>query len=119
LSGGEEGAWVAAIVAGAELVAAPHLIDFEVASAVRGLTRGGVIGARRGELALASFARIRVLRCAARPLLHRIWELRGQIDAYDAAYVALAEQLDLPLVTTDARLSRAKGHSAEIIAFAG
>jgi len=93
------------------------LIDYEVASAVRGLALGGQIPPRRGAEALDALARMRMLRFAGRQLLRRVWEIRGQIDAFDAAYVALAERLQLPLITTDQRLGRSRGHGAEILAF--
>jgi predicted nucleic acid-binding protein len=58
-----------------------------------------------------------ISRTAHRPLLSRVWELRDAITAYDAAYVALAEQLDVPLLTCDAELDRANGHRAEIVVY--
>lgn len=117
LSQGDEGDWIAAIVAGSHVVAAPYLIDFEVVSALRGLALGGDVGARRGARALEDFGRLRIRRYPGRRLLQRAWELRGHVGAFDAAYVALAEWLGLPLVTTDRRLARSGGHRAEIIAF--
>lgn len=117
LSKRDEGDWVAALVAGSDGLIAPHLIDFEVASAVRGLTLGGAVPARRGAQALDDFARLRILRYEGKQLLQRMWQLRGHIDVFDAAYVALAERLQLPLITTDRRLARSRGHRAEVIAF--
>jgi len=60
-----------------------------------------------------------IRRYPATRLLERIWRLRGALSAYDAAYVALAEALDAPLVTTDRRLAQAEGHGARIEAFPG
>ena len=57
---------------------------------------------------------VRVTRYPHGPLVSRIWELRGNLTAYDAAYVALAEALDAPLITTDGRLARASGHRARV-----
>lgn len=58
--------------------------------------------------------RIRIERHANGPILHRIWRLRYNITPYDAAYIALAEWLDLPLITRDRRLANASGHAARI-----
>jgi predicted nucleic acid-binding protein len=60
-----------------------------------------------------------IVRYPATPLLERIWQLRDRLSPYDAAYVALAEALDLPLYTTDLRLARAGGHTADIVSFGG
>lgn len=57
---------------------------------------------------------LRLTRYSHTPLVARIWELRNNLTAYDAAYVALAEALDAPLVTTDAKLARASGHRARV-----
>jgi len=62
---------------------------------------------------------LRVRRYPATRMLERIWELRHVLTPYDAAYVALAEALGLPLATTDRRLGRAPGHGVEILAFEG
>ena len=56
-------------------------------------------------------------RTAHRPLLPRVWELRDAITVYDAAYVALAEQFDVPLLTCDAKLGGSNGHRAEIVVY--
>ena len=64
---------------------------------------------RRASLALADLADIPLRRAPHLPLLARCWELRHNLTPYDAAYVALAEVLDVALVTADARLSRASG----------
>ena len=115
--------WVAEVrsrplcVAGADIVAAPDLIDYEVASAVRELALRGEIRAARGARALDDLAQTLIFRFAGTPLLRRIWEIRANVDAFDAAYVALAERLQLPLITTDRRLGRSRSHRAEIIAY--
>ncbi len=93
---------------------APHLIDLEVAHAVRRFHRAGVIGARRGSAALRDLRRLSLERYPHDILLPRVWQLRGSLSAYDAAYVALAETLSAPLLTLDARLARAGGHDATI-----
>ena len=96
-------------------VHAPHLLDYEVASALRGLVRGRQISPKRGHGALLGLTELDVTRYPAGLLLSRIWDLRGHLTAYDAAYVALAEVLAAPLLTTDERLARSSGHTAEIV----
>ena len=90
-------------------LAAPQLIDLETASVVRRQLHAGFLDARRAELALADLVDLPLHRASHRPLLARCWELRGNVTVYDAAYVALAELLDVVLVTADARLARAPG----------
>jgi predicted nucleic acid-binding protein len=90
-----------------EDLAAPELIDLEVTSALRGLLRVGKISEFRARLALADLRRLPLRRSSYQGLVTRCWELRDNLKAYDACYVALAELLGATLVTTDARLSRA------------
>jgi len=68
----------------------------------------------RAEEALRDFAAIAIVRYPAGGLTDRIWQLRLNMTVFDAAYIALAEALDIPLVTTDARLARAPGHRAKV-----
>ncbi len=94
---------------------APTLIDFEVVSAVRGLTLGGHLSAERAEDLLTDLDDLRIERWPAEdPLRRRAFQLRHNLSAYDAAYVALAEAIDCPLLTRDARLARSTGHGAQI-----
>lgn len=94
---------------------APTLLDFEVVSALRGLTLGGHLSPARAEDLLTDFDDLPVHRWApVDPLRRRAFALREHLSAYDAAYVALAEALDVPLVTRDVRLARARGHVASI-----
>ena len=92
-----------------EVLAVPHLADSEIAHALRAQVARGAITEQVGSLALEHWAQLGVSRFAARGLLGRVWELRENISAYDATYVALAETLDCQLLTADARLSRAPG----------
>lgn len=95
---------------------APALLDFEVLAALRGLTHGGHLSAARAEDALADFDDLTIERWPLpEPLRRRVFALRENLSAYDAAYVALAEALDCPLLTRDRRLARSSGHSASII----
>ena len=92
-----------------EQLAAPALIDLEVASVWRGLSRGGHLGARRVALALEDLRDLPIQRVEHTSLLVRCWELRDNLTIYDAAYVALAEALEAPLVTGDRRFARSTG----------
>lgn len=87
----------------------PHLIDTEVANAVRGHLRRGELDERSGWEILHTFRWLAIIRHGTFSMLDRVWELRHNLTTYDAAYVALAETLQCPLVTADARISRAPG----------
>ncbi len=93
---------------------APHLIDIEVAQVIRRYAANGDIDGDRGEAALTDLADFPLQRYPHAVLLRRVWELRHNLTAYDAAYVALAEALDAVLLTRDKRLSTAAGHHARI-----
>ncbi len=97
-----------------ETIAVPHLADSEVAHAVRAQVLRGRISADDAGATLAHWARLGLRRFAAVGLLPRIWELRENLTAYDATYVALAEGLACDLVTADARLAQAPGPSCAI-----
>lgn len=90
-----------------EELAAPELVDLEVTSALRGLLRVGKVDEGRAREALADLRDLSLRRASHRELLTRCWDLRDNLTAYDASYVALAELLGTTLVTADARLSRA------------
>ena len=93
---------------------APHLIDVEAAQVIRRYAANGEIGGERAREVLADLADLPLRRYPHDLLLPRIWELRGNLTASDAAYIALAEALDAPLLTRDQRLAAAPGHSARI-----
>lgn len=94
---------------------APTLLDFEVVSALRGLTLGGHLSSARARDALTDFDALSIQRWpSAAPLRLRAYTLRDNLSAYDAAYVALAEALQCPVLTRDARLARSSGHIVEI-----
>lgn len=99
----------------AEELHAPMLLDFEVVSALRGLTLGGRLTATRAEDLLGDLEDLPLRRwAAADPLRRRAFALRDNLSSYDASYVALAEALDCPLLTRDVRLARSAGHAAKI-----
>ncbi len=91
------------------VLTAPELIDLEVPSVLRRLLLSGHLPARRADQALSDLRDLPLRRAPHRTLLSRCWSLRENLTIYDAAYVALAEQLEAVLVTADARLSRAPG----------
>lgn len=88
---------------------APALIDVEVVHALRGRVRGGKLQARIAVQAIADLRRIPMERCDMLPLLDRVWQLRENLTAYDATFVALAEAFDAVLVTGDERLAKSTG----------
>lgn len=103
------------ILDSAESRHAPHLLDIEVAQVVHIYRLSGEIDDSRGNQMMGDFQDLPIDRHDHTFLLSRIWQLRGNFTAYDAAYVALAEALDAPLVTCDDRLAAAPGHGARII----
>jgi predicted nucleic acid-binding protein len=90
-------------------VHAPHLMDSEIASAIRRRVRAGRLDSRAGWELLERYRRLGITRHSTFPMFERMWELRDNLSAYDAAYVALAEALDCTLLTGDARISGAPG----------
>ncbi len=97
-----------------ETLHAPHLIDVEVAQVLRRYAATGQIDPERCRAALTDLGAFSLRRYPHDFLLPRIWELRDNLTAYDAAYVALAEALDAPLLTRDRRLAAAPGHDARV-----
>jgi predicted nucleic acid-binding protein len=93
---------------------APHLLDVEVAQVIRRYAAVREIDAERGLAALADLADFPIRRYPHGFLLPRVWELRNNLSAYDAVYVALAEALDAPLLTRDRRLAAAAGRHSPI-----
>lgn len=94
-------------------VDAPHLLDVEVLSVLRGLLLGGKLESAAAEDARRDHFAFTITRHETGPLADRIWQLRHQYTSYDASYLALAEALEAPLHTCDAKLTSG-GHDAQV-----
>ena len=94
-----------------------HLLDVEFAQVLRRLVRQRPLTPKRAGEAIEDLAALRITRYEPVLLLKRIWQLRQNLSAYDAAYVALAEQLRTPLITRDQRIAAAPGHAAIVEIF--
>jgi predicted nucleic acid-binding protein len=110
--------WAASVeerlFAAGETLYAPYLIDIETAQVLRRYAAGGEIDGARGLAALNDLADFPLQRYPHDFLLPRVWDLRHNLTAYDAIYVALAEALDATLLTRDRRLAAASGHHARV-----
>jgi len=100
-----------------ETLHAPHLFDLEVTQVLRRLALQGVVSAHRADEVVRDLLDLRITRYPHLVLLTRIWQLRHNFSAYDAAYIVLAEKLEAALVTRDARLASASGHAASVELF--
>jgi predicted nucleic acid-binding protein len=96
------------------IIHAPHLIDVEIAQVLRRYANRGILSEARTAFALGRWRDLDVERHPHEPYLERIWQLRDNLTAYDAVYVALAEVLSTPLVTADRKLAGAPGLRAVI-----
>ena len=105
---GPVGRWAEDILASGGL-AAPHLVLVEAANIFRRAQHAGQLSADTASLAHQDLLSLRLDLFPYEPFARRVWDLRQNLTAYDAWYVALAEFLDAPLVTLDARLARASG----------
>lgn len=103
---------------GSEEIHAPFLLEVETLQALRRFARSDRLSEDRAAYARDDLDAMALVLYPHRPLMERIWDLRHAVTAYDACYVALAEALDAPLVTCDARLARAPGNDAKIELFA-
>jgi predicted nucleic acid-binding protein len=97
-----------------ETVAVPYAIDLECASAFRGMVLGRKLPASKAQEAIELLDRMNLRRFDHTPLMHRVWELRHNMWPYDAAYAALAEYLDVPLLTIDKKFTSTPGLRCEV-----
>jgi len=97
-----------------ETVHVPHVLDLEVAQVLRRFLREGSLSSVRAAAAVQDLMDARFTRYQHSQLLPRIWQLRHDLTAYDATYIALAELLDAPLITRDRKMSLAAGHGAKV-----
>ena len=112
LNDGPHGHWAAQQLRSDDL-AAPHLVLVEAANILRRATRAGALSDDSGTLAHEALLQLRIALFPYEPVARRVWELRANLTAYDAWYVALAEDLDAALVTLDGRLARSTGPECE------
>lgn len=113
---GPDGDRIRARLRGERLVA-PHLIDVEVLSTWRRLAKAGDLDERRVALAMDDLRSLRLDRVPHGPLMDRCWQLRQNLTVYDAAYAALAEAMEVPLLTADAKLAAAPGLRCDVDLF--
>ncbi len=113
LDSGNAGAWLARRLAAAELYA-PALLHFECSNVIRRHEIGGLISSDQAAQAHADLLDLPMEFFPYEAVAQRVWHLRRSLTSYDAAYVALAEILDAPLVTLDRRLSAAPGVTCRI-----
>ncbi|PVD04504.1 type II toxin-antitoxin system VapC family toxin [Streptomyces sp. CS014] len=114
---GETGEQLRARLAGEDLLAAPYLLEVEFSSALFSMGKGKQPKLTTGEIDrhLKHYAQLRIEYHPAQPLWPRVRKLINNLSAYDATYVALAEVLSVPLVTTDVRIAKGLGQQAKTI----
>ena len=114
LESGDDGQWASAALAGAELHA-PTLLPFECTNVIRRHELAGTIGRDQAVQAHADVLDLAVNYWPYDVLAQRIWDLRENLSSYEAAYIALAEELDATVVTLDRRMKRAPGLRCEVV----
>ncbi len=114
LLGGTPGSWAEELMSSDDLTA-PHVMPVEVAHVLRADSLAGRLSTEAASLAHHYLGLLRVSLFPYSPVAHRVWELRSNVTAYDAWYVALAEMLGAPLATLDMRLARATGPRCEFL----
>lgn len=107
--------WVRTTLEREPEIAAPHLIDAEILSALRKRLLRKELTRPQAQAAVSDFQALALVRYPVTGFVERMWSLRATMTPYDAAYVVLAEALDAPLLTTDARLARSRGHGARVL----
>ncbi len=95
----------------------PHLFEVEILHTLRREYLRGLLSDERSEIALNRLSTMKLTHHPHTPFIERVWELKDNVTAYDASYIALAETLDAPLITTDGRLARSSGHRARVELF--
>lgn len=114
LDTGTDGRWATAQLTGTQLCA-PTLLPYECANILRRCELNGSVSADQSAQAHADLLDLDVELWPHEVLAHRAWQLRANLSSYDAAYVALAELLGVPLVTLDHRMRRAPGPRCVIV----
>lgn len=114
LRAGDHPGLVARVLRSGETIAAPHLLDLEIAQVLRRFLAAGELTAARAREAIDDHLALGITRYPHDGLLERIWQLRANCTAYDAAYIALAEAIDGVLITCDGRLSDVPGIRAAV-----
>jgi predicted nucleic acid-binding protein len=102
------------VLSSGESLHAPHLLDIEVAQVLRRAVNTRVVSTVRAREALVDLSQLRLQRYLHFPFLGRVWELRGNLTAYDAVYIALAETLGATLLTRDKKIALSPGHQARV-----
>ncbi|MGW1175149.1 type II toxin-antitoxin system VapC family toxin [Kitasatospora sp. NPDC002543] len=115
---GSDGELIRNRVAGAGDVYAPTLLDYEIQSALLGMRRGGKLTEKEAERAVAAYRMLPIAKRETLPFWDRVKTLHANLSAYDSQYVALAEALGVPLVTSDARIERSGAAKCEVEVFA-
>jgi predicted nucleic acid-binding protein len=118
IDSGREGAWAREVLA-SDSLAAPHLMTVEAANILRRAAAAGLVSQDSASLAHADLVKLPVELFSYELFASRVWELRFNLTAYDAWYVALAETLDTTLATLDQRLARAPGALCGFMTFPG
>jgi len=119
VDGGSVGQWVADVVSGAELLSAPDLMRYEVANIFRRQLLAGVLDETAATLAYRDLGDLDIDIYPYQAAPERIWALRRNVTVYDASYVAIAELVQAPLITLDAKLAKASGPRCEFITYQG
>jgi predicted nucleic acid-binding protein len=109
LRAGDHPGLVNRVLESGETIAAPHILDLEVAQVLRRFLIAGELTAARAREAIEDHLALGIARYPHDGLLERIWQLRANCTAYDAAYIALAEAIDAAVITCDRRLSAVPG----------
>ncbi|WP_419997016.1 type II toxin-antitoxin system VapC family toxin [Streptomyces boninensis] len=112
-----QGERIAERIARERVLAVPHLLDAELASALLGMARRGKLNRGQVDQAMADYRLMPLRRHELNPLWERVSELSAGLSVYDAHYVALAEGLGAPLVTSDARIAKSGSTRCQVETF--